>query len=105
MIIIHHGSEGGLEYCTPSAFDYKRAGLITYDNGNLVYHEVDIPYYGSKPLFFMTYPIPKEQISSHHIFNLKSFDIRVISYHPDKNIKLIFMMIMVLDVILILNFI
>ena len=86
--IIHHGAEGGLEFCTPSAFDKKRAGLITYDNGNLFYHEVYIPYYGSKPLCFMTYPIPKEQISSHHFFNLKSFDIRVISYHPDKNIKL-----------------
>ena len=87
MKIVHHGSKGGLEFCTAASF-IKRAGLITYDNGNLFYHEVDIPYYGSKPLFFMTYPIPKEQISSRHIFNLKSFDIRVISYYPDKNINL-----------------
>ena len=86
--IIHHGSEGGLEFCTSSAFDKKRAGLITIDNGNLIYHEVYIPYYGSKPLFFLTYPTPNEQISSHHIFNLKNFEIRVISYAPDKNIKL-----------------
>ena len=40
--IIHHGSEGGLEFCTSSLFDKKRAGLITLDNGNLVYHEVYI---------------------------------------------------------------
>ena len=86
--IIHHGTEGGLEYCTSSAFDKKRAGLITIDNGNLIYHEVYIPYYGSKPLFFLTYPTPNEQISSHHIFNLKTFEIRVISYAPEKNIKL-----------------
>ena len=86
--IIHHGSEGGLEFCTSSLFDKKRAGLITLDNGNLVYHEVYIPYYGSKPLFFLTYPTPNEQISSHHIFNIKKFDIRVISYYEDKNIKL-----------------
>ena len=86
--IIHHGEKGGLEYCTPAAFDSKRAGLITLDNGNLVYHEVHIPYYGSKPLFFMTYPIPNEQLTSHHVFNLNNFDIRVISYHSDKNIKL-----------------
>ena len=86
--IIHHGEKGGLEYCTPAAFDAKRAGLITLDNGNLVYHEVHIPYYGNKPLFFMTYPIPNEQLTSHHIFNLNSFDIRVISYYPDNTIKL-----------------
>jgi len=86
--IIHHGSEGGLEFCTSSAFDKKRAGLITIDNGNLIYHEVYIPYYRSKPLFFLTYPTPNEQISSHHIFNLKNFEIRVISYAPEKNIKL-----------------
>ena len=64
--IIHHGSEGGLEFCTSSPFDKKRAGLITLDNGNLIYHQVYIPYYGSKPLFFLTYPAPNEQISSHH---------------------------------------
>ena len=86
--IIHHGDEGGLEFCTSSSFDKKKAGLITLDNGNLFYHEVYIPYYGSKPLFFLTYPIPNEQLTNHHIFNINNFDIRVISYHPDKNIKL-----------------
>jgi len=86
--IIHHGSKGGLEFCTSSAFDKKRAGIITIDNDNLIYHEVYIPYYGSKPLFFLTYPVPNEQISSHHIFNLKNFEIRVLSYAKDKNIKL-----------------
>ena len=87
--IIHHGDKGGLEFCTASPFDNKRAGLITLDNGNLVYHEVYIPYYGNKPLFFLTYPTPNEQLSSHHIFNIKNFDIRVISYYPHENIKLI----------------
>ena len=86
--IIHHGSEGGLEFCTPSTFDNKKAGLITIDNDNLIYHEVYIPYLGKKTLFFLTYPVPNEQISSHHIFNLNNFEIRVISYAPDKNIKL-----------------
>ena len=86
--IIHHSSKGGLEYCTPSAFDNKKAGLITLDNGNLIYHEVYIPYYGSKPLFFLTYPTPNEQLSSHHFFNTNNFDIRVISYVSNINIKL-----------------
>ena len=86
--IIHHSSEGGLEFCTASAFDKKKAGLVTLDNGNLVYHEVYIPNYGSKPLFFLSYPTPNEQISSHHYFNTKNFEIRVISYVSDVNIKL-----------------
>ena len=47
-----------------------------------------IPYYGSKPLFFLTYPIPCDQISSHHIFNTNNFDIKVIAYIREQNIKL-----------------
>ena len=86
--MIHHGSNGGLEFCTSSAFDKKKAGLITIDNDNLIYHQVHIPYYGKKPLFFLTYPVPNEQISSHHIFNLNNFEIRVIAYVSDQNIKL-----------------
>ena len=86
--IVHHGQDGGLEFCTPSAFDHKKGGLITIDNGNLIYHEVYIPYIGKKPLFFVTYPVPNEQISSHHIFNLNDFEIRVLSYAPEKNIHL-----------------
>ena len=84
-ITIHHSSQGGLEFVTPAAFD-KRAGLITIDNDNLIYHEVYIPYYGAKPLFFLTYPVPNEQISSHHIFHLNKFEIRLISYATESNI-------------------
>ena len=86
--IIHHSDIGGLEYCTSSCFDKKRTGLITFDNDNLVYHDVYIPYPGEEPKFFLTYPVPNEQISSHHIFNLNEFEIRVISFIKDKNIIL-----------------
>jgi len=86
--IIHHGEEGGLEYCSSSPFNNKRAGLITIDNDNLIYHEAYIPSPKNRPLFFMTYPVPNEQISSHHIFNLNNFEIRVLSYKIDKNITL-----------------
>ena len=36
----------------------------------------------------MTYPVPIEQISSHHIFNLNNFEIRVLSYITNKNVSL-----------------
>ena len=86
--INHHGEEGGLEYCTSSPFDNKRSGLITIDNGNLIYHDTYIPSPDKRPLFFMTYPVPNEQVSNHHIFNLKNFEIRVLSYVTDRNITL-----------------
>jgi len=86
--IIHHGSEGGLEYCSSSPFNHKRSGLITIDNDNLIYNDVYIPSFDKRPLFFMTYPVPDEQISSHHIFNLNNFEIRILSYFIDKNITL-----------------
>ena len=87
--IVHHSSEGGLEFCTPSAFDKKKGGLITIDNDNLIYHEVYIPHIENKTLFFLTYPVPNEQISSHHIFNLNNFEIRVISYYANNiNLKI-----------------
>ena len=86
--IIHHGNEGGLEFCTPSLYDKKRSGLITFDNGNLFYHDVFIPLPGTEPKFFVTYPVNNDQISSHHVFNINKFDIRLISYVKNKNIKL-----------------
>ena len=87
--IIHHGSEGGLEFCSSSPFNNKKSGLITIDNDNLIYHEVYIKDELSMPKFFLTYPVPNNQISSHHVFNLNEFYIRVISYHKDKNINLL----------------
>ena len=86
--IIHHGSEGGLEFCTSTPYNFHRAGLITIDNDNLIYNDVHIPSPDKKPLFFMTYPVPNEQVSSHHIFNLNDFEIRVLSYVTDKNVTL-----------------
>ena len=87
--IIHHGNEGGLEFCSSSPFNNKKAGLITIDNDNLIYHEVYIQNESAIPKFFMSYPVPNEQISSHHIFNLNEFEIRVISYYNNKNIILV----------------
>ena len=46
----------------------------------MVYNPVVIRVKGEKPLFFMSYPIPKEQISSHHTFNYNQSNVRIISY-------------------------
>ena len=77
--IIHHG-QGGVEFCAPPPFKGKAQGLITIDNDQLVYNSVIIKKKGEKPLCFMTYPTPKEQISSHHTFNYSKSEIRIISY-------------------------
>lgn len=82
-MIIHHG-QGAVEFVSPTPFKGKTQGLITIDNGQMVYNSVVIKKKGEKPLFFMSYPIPKEQISSHHIFNYNQSEIRVISYAGKK---------------------
>ena len=78
-MIIHHG-QGAVEFCSTPPFKGKAQGLITIDNDQMVYNSVLIKKKGEKPLFFMSYPIPKEQISSHHTFNYEKSEIRIISY-------------------------
>ena len=82
-MIIHHG-QGAVEFVTPTPFRGRTQGLITIDNDQMVYHPVTINKKGEKPLFFMSYPIPNEQISSHHIFNYNQSEIRIISYSQKK---------------------
>ena len=87
LMIIHHG-QGAVEFCSPAPFKSKAQGLITIDNDQMVYNSVKIEKKGERPLFFMSYPIPKEQISSHHTFNYKNSEIRIISYAgKDVNLK------------------
>ena len=78
-MIIHHG-QGAVEYCLTAPFMGKAQGLITIDNGQFVYNTVFIKNKGKRPLFFMSYPIPNSQLSSHHTFNYSSSEIRIISY-------------------------
>ena len=81
--IIHH-EHGGLEFIGTSTKVTNSFGLVTIDNGRLVYNSV----YYSKNNFdkcFMTHPIPLNQIGEAQIFNEKNFEIRVISYDEDIN--------------------
>ena len=82
-MIIHHG-EGAVEFCTPSPFNHKIQALITIDNGQMIYHPTKILSEENKPLFFMSYPVPKEQLSSHHTFSYENSEIRIISYAGKK---------------------
>ena len=82
-MIIHHG-QGAVEFVTPTPFKGKTQGLITIDNDQMVYHPVLIKEKEKSPLFFMAYPIPNEQISSHHTFNYTHSEIRIISYSGKK---------------------
>jgi len=84
-MIIHHG-QGAVEFCSSTPFKGKAQGLITIDNDQMVYNPVVIRVKGAKPLFFMSYPIPKEQISSHHTFNYNQSEVRIISYAGKKSI-------------------
>lgn len=84
--IIHH-KQGGVEFIGPGAFQFKAFGIVTVDNDRMVYHNVHLVKSPTK--FFLTHPIPKEQLSSHQIFNEKKTEIRLISYAGKKvNIKI-----------------
>jgi len=78
-MIIHH-RQGAVEFCITTPFKGKAQGLITIDNGQMVYNPVVIRVKGEKPLFFMSYPIPKEQVSSHYTFHYNQSEVRIISY-------------------------
>lgn len=78
-MIIHHG-QGAVEFCSTPPFKGKAQGLITIDNGQMVYNSVIINNQTKRSLFFMSYPIPDDQLSSHHTFNYNASEIRIISY-------------------------
>ena len=84
-MIIHHG-KGAIEFCTSSPFNHKIQGILTYDNNQLVYHKVFIPYPTKGTDFFMTYPVPNRQCSNHHNFNYDTSEVRVISYKKNVNL-------------------
>ena len=78
---IHH-EYGGLEFIGTSTKTSNSFGIVTIDNDRLVYNKVK--YGNKKPTkYFMTHPIPVEQIVSSQIFNEKNTEIRIISYDED----------------------
>jgi len=81
--IIHH-ENGGLEFIGTSTKTSNSFGIVTIDNGRLVYNKVK--YGNENPTkYFITHSIPVKQIASAQIFNEKNTEIRIISY--DENIN------------------
>ena len=76
---IKHHEYGGLEFIASSAKESKDFGLVTIDNGRLVYNRVKFNK-NEFENYFMTYPVPINQISKIDNFNEKNTEIRVISY-------------------------
>ena len=79
--IKHHGY-GGLEFIGTSTKKTKDFGIVTIDNGRLVYNRVKFKK-NKFENYFMTYPIPIEQITKTHNFNEKNTEIRIISYKKE----------------------
>ena len=84
MYQIKHHEYGGLEFIGTSTKTSNTFGIVTIDNGRLVYNKVK---YGPKKetKYYMTHPIPIDQIASPQIFNEKNTEIRIISYDEDIN--------------------
>ena len=85
---IKHHEHGGLEFIGTSVKKQKSFGVVTIDNGRLVYNLLEFKK-KEKGKYFMTHPIPKEQISGAQIFNEKNTEIRIISYDENINNELV----------------
>ena len=75
---VKHHEYGGLELIGSSTKTQGSFAVVTIDNGRLVYSKLD--FEKKKPeKYFMTHPIPREQIAPAQIFNEKNTEIRIIS--------------------------
>ena len=76
---IRHHEKGGLEFIGTAIKKTNDFALVSIDNGRLVYNRVEFKDNNFK-YYYMTYPVPKNQLSKTHNFNEKNTEIRVISY-------------------------
>ena len=76
---IKHHENGGLEFIGTAIKETNDFGIVTIDNGRLVYNRVKINDNDSNN-YYMTHPVPMEQLTKTHNFNEKNTEIRVISY-------------------------
>ena len=76
---IRHHEYGGLEFIGTSSKKTNDFGLVTIDNGRLVYNRVGFNE-NNFDKYFMTHPVPIDQITKTDNFNEKNTEIRIISY-------------------------
>lgn len=87
VIIYHHG-KGGIEYLGPASFLGSKFGLLSIDNNAIVWTTMD-PKKKAKGV--ITYPVPKEQVTPHTIFNdHENAQIRVVMFSTLENHSIIF---------------
>ena len=76
---IKHHEYGGLEFVGSAYLRTDDFGLVTIDNGRLVYNRVEFSE-NNFINYYMTNPVPIEQLSNAQNFNEKNTEIRIISY-------------------------
>ena len=72
-----------IEYIGSSAYQFKKSGVITVDNGQMVYNTIDLLSPPEK--YFITNPVPSDQISHHQQFSDANGEIRLLSYDKEKD--------------------
>ncbi|OHS97850.1 Ser/Thr protein phosphatase [Tritrichomonas foetus] len=75
--ILH--TNGVLEIVGSDLKEHHGVGIVTIDNGQVVYHTLNLDEKLSKTAF-VTNPIPKNQLSRTSSFNSKNFEIRMICF-------------------------
>ena len=76
---IKHHDYGGVEFIGSAFVRTDDFGLVTIDNGRLVYNRVKFDENNFQN-YFMIFPVPIEQLSNTQNFNTKNTEIRIISY-------------------------
>ena len=81
--IIH--TNGMLEVVAADMLKHSGYGMITVDNGRVIYHSLKL---GQEPNAFVTHPIPINQVSAKSVFNQKSTSIRVIVFDSNQSLNI-----------------
>jgi hypothetical protein len=76
-MVLHRG-HGAIEFVGVPAVQGVGFGLVTIDNGRVVYHTIFM--HRPPERFIVTHPVPLEQLSDHHDFAEQATEVRVMSW-------------------------
>ena len=79
---IKHHIYGGLEFIGTATAKTHNFGVVTIDNGQLVYNLFNYKKNISQS-YFMIHPVPKNRLSKTHNFNVMNTEVRIISYNNE----------------------
>jgi hypothetical protein len=78
-------TDGVLEVVGPDLRWHERFGMVTVDNGRVVYHEVPL---GETPFAVVSHPVPRTQLSTATAFAEQATEVRVIVFSGREDLSI-----------------